>query len=163
MRLLLKCLHQLGVIAFMGALAAQLVLVVAAGDAAAQLSWRQAAAQVSGWLVMPALLLAILTGMLLMMAHPPFIAARWVWAKALLGMVTGAVLFFGVQTAVNQALQLAGAAPESADAALLQQALRTEWAGGWIAMAVSLAAVVLAVWRPSLASRAEPGQSTDAG
>ncbi len=159
MRPLLKCLHQLGVIGFMGALAAQLLLVLAAGDAALQLPWRQAAATISGWLVMPALLLAILTGMLLMMAHPPFIAARWVWAKALLGMVVGAVLFFGVQTAVTQALQLAGAPPASANAALLQQALRTEWAGGWIAMAVSLAAVALAVWRPRLAA---PGQNPDA-
>jgi hypothetical protein len=160
MRPLLKCLHQLGVIGFMGALAAQLVLVIAAGDAGAQLSWRQAAAHISGWLVMPALLLAILTGMLLMMAHPAFIAARWVWAKALLGMVVGAVLFFGVQTAVNQALQLAGAAAESADAALLQQALRTECLGGWTALAVSAVAVALAVWRPRLAAS---GQNTDAG
>lgn len=154
MRLLLKCLHQLGVIGFMGALAAQLVLVLASGDAAMQLPWRQAAAQVSGWLVMPALLLTTVTGLLLMMAHAPFMAARWVWAKALLGMVVGAVLLFGVQTAVRQALLLAG----TEDAALrqdLQQALRTEWVGGWLALGTALLAVALAVWRPRLGQGAD--------
>ena len=150
MRLLLKFLHQLGVVGFMGALAAQLVLVVAAGDAATQLPWRQAAVQVSGWVVMPALLLATVTGLLLMMAHPPFMAARWVWAKALLGMVVGAVLLFGVQTAVRQALLLAGT-PDPA----LQQALRTEWVGGWLALGTSLLAVALAVWRPRLGQGAD--------
>ncbi|MES3010853.1 MAG: hypothetical protein V4738_08720 [Pseudomonadota bacterium] len=125
MRLLLKFLHQLGVIGFMGALAAQLVLVLAAGDAATQLPWRQAAAQVSGWLVMPALLLATVTGLLLMMVHPPFMAARWVWAKALLGMVVGALLL------------LPGASFET------------------VAFGASLLAVALAVWRPRLGQRAD--------
>lgn len=125
MRLLLKFLHQLGVIGFMGALAAQLVLVLAAGDAATQLPWRQAAAQVSGWLVMPALLLATVTGLLLMMVHPPFMAARWVWAKALLGMVVGALLL------------LPGASLET------------------VAFGASLLAVALAVWRPRLGQRAD--------
>lgn len=150
-RPLLKLLHQLGVIGFMGALAAQLVLLAVSGDAAAQPPWRQAAAQISGWLVMPALLLAVVTGLLLMMAHPPFMAARWVWAKALLGMVVGAVLLFGVQTAVRQSLLLAiqpvGADP-AANAWALAQALRTEWIGGGVGLAVSVVAVGLAVWRP---------------
>ncbi len=125
MRPLLKFLHQLGVIGFMGALAAQLALVVASGDAATPLPWRQAAALVSGWLVMPALLLATVTGLLLMMAHPPFMAARWVWAKALLGMVVGALLL------------LPGASLET------------------VAFGASLLAVALAVWRPRLGQRAD--------
>lgn len=151
LRPLFKLLHQLGVIGFMGALAAQLLLLAVSGDAAAQPPWRQAAAQISGWLVMPALLLAVVTGLLLMMAHPPFMAARWVWAKALLGMVVGAVLLFGVQTAVRQSLLLAtppvGADP-AANAWALAQALRTEWIGGGVGLAVSVVAVGLAVWRP---------------
>ncbi len=154
MRPLLKCLHQLGVIGFMGALAAQLVLVLAAGDAATQAPWRHAAAQISGWLVMPALLLATLTGLLLMMAHAPFMAARWVWAKALLGMVVGAVLLFGVQTAVQRARLLASEPAGVADVAL-QQAVRTEWVGGWLALGASLLAVALAVWRPRLGQGAD--------
>ncbi len=151
MRPVLKCLHLLGVVAFMGALAAQLVLAVGAGNDAGQWPWRHAAAQVSQWVVMPGLLLATLTGLGLMMVHAPFMAARWVWVKALLGMVVGVVLWLGVHTAVRRAEWLAATPPDADPAAhawALQQALRTEWVGGWAGLALSVLAVGVAVWRP---------------
>lgn len=157
MRPLLKFLHQLGVIGFMGVLAAQLAVAATTGalQGDALLAVRQAVAEAAGWVLVPALLLATVTGLLLMAVHAPFMEARWVWVKALLGAVVGALVVWGTQAAVKQALAGAAAAPGSPEAAVLAQALRTEWLAGWVVLGLSVLAVALGVWRPRLAQRVD--------
>ena len=166
MKPLLKCLHLLGVIGFMGAALTMIVLAAAAaGSAAPQATvWRQALVSIAGAVLMPALLLTIISGALAMMLHRPFIDAPWVWAKAACGMFIGGAAMFSWQPAVMQAaaltapvtasltVPLAGADAGAAEA--LAQALRTQAFDAWFCVGLGAVAVVLGVWRPRWGRRA---------
>ena len=155
MKLMLKYLHLLGVIGFMGsAVVATLLAAVAGASAPAQAATlRQALVPVVGWALMPALLLAVVSGALSMMLHAPFLAARWAWVKAAAGMLIGGAAMFSWQPAVKLAAALT--ASDVADAAALAQALHTEAVDAWGCLALSLLAVALGVWRPRLERRSE--------
>jgi hypothetical protein len=94
--------------------------------------------------------------------QPAFLEARWVWAKAVLGMLAGGLVLLVVQPAVRQAAALAQAAAQGSLAgALLEAALRAEWIGGLACIAIAVAAAALAVWRPVLGRRRGEGASAD--
>lgn len=150
MKSMLKYLHLLGVIGFMGsAVATMLLAAVAAASAAPQAAaLRQALVPVVGWVLMPALGLAVLSGALSMMLHAPFLSARWVWMKAGAGMLIGGAALFSWQPAVQRAATLAASEP-----AALAQALHTEAVDAWVCLALSLLAIALGIWRPGLGRR----------
>ncbi len=156
MRQLLKVLHLLSVIGFVGTLAVALLMGAAAASAmpASALPVREAIADACTHLALPSLIVMVLTGMLLILTSPALIEARWLWAKALLAVAIGAVTLGFFLPAVDLA---AAAARDGSFGAPSFEALRhaydAEWIYGWAAMALSVLAIAIAVWRPRIGGR----------
>jgi hypothetical protein len=155
----LKILHELGAVGVLGTLAACIVLVATAPrqSLAEYAAVRQCVAALTQWLLVPSLAVVLVSGLLAIAASETYINAAWPWIKA----VTGISMFEGslltISGSARQAAELSAlAAAGHPDAALLDQALRTEWGGLWIIVAVSIANIVIAVWRPRIGRRA-PG------
>lgn len=152
-RHLLKVVHLVSVAAFGGAVLVSWVLAddvrsVQPGGFAAV---RQAIAAIGDAIVLPSLIVLLLSGMLLVVARPALVAARWVWAKAAIGLAVGAVAIFVIQPAVRRASVLASEAVVGAPGlAPLQRALDAEQIGTSINLALLLVAIALGVWRPRL-------------
>jgi succinate dehydrogenase/fumarate reductase cytochrome b subunit len=156
MRKSLKILHSLSACGLIGGLAAHMVLLVAAQaetpDAYSAL--RQAIAAISNYVLVPSLAVALVTGLLSMAVHKPFIDKGWVLLKA----ATGIVMFKGVLTVIAAQADHAARVAErvasgEVEASLLASAIAYEWAALWTVMALSVANVVLGVWRPRLSRR----------
>ena len=149
----LKILHEVGSAGVLGAFATCIVLVakVPTQTAAAYAVLRQCVAAVSQWLLVPSLALVLISGLLAIAATDAYKDAGWVWVKALLGIS----LFEGtLLTVVAGARQAAALAAEAAsgrgDPGDLSRVLHAEWNGLWLLLLLSVANVVLAVWRPRL-------------
>lgn len=89
MRKLLKCLHTLAACGLIGGLAVYMLLLALAPQEtpAAYAQLRQAIAAVSNYLLMPSLAVALVSGLLSMAVHTPFLDKRWVWLKAAMGIL----------------------------------------------------------------------------
>lgn len=150
---LMKLLHLVAAFGFVGATAATLLLSLTADDsnASAFAVARRAVLTVAQNLGLPSLVLLVLTGMLLTMRHPALVEARWVWAKALIGLLVGGIALLVVQPGVMRAAALAEMVLQgSMSVGPLDAAVRTERIGAAINLALSLTAAALAVWRPRL-------------
>ncbi len=156
MRHLLKLLHIAAAIGFVGTVAVSLLLAAVA-DTSTPLAFaatRRAILLAAENIALPSLVVLLLTGMLLVVKQPLLIDARWVWAKALIGLAVGAIALLAVQPAVSRAAQLAQLATEGMPALEpLAAALRAERIGGLLNLALSLLAMALAVWRPPFGRR----------
>lgn len=162
LRKFLKILHEVGSVGVLGAFAACIVLVarVPTHSLAAYAAVRQCVAAITQWLLVPSLAIVLISGLLAIAATNAYKDAGWVWVKALLGisMFEGSLLT--VAASARQAAQLAAqAASGSGDAAQLAQVLHTEWGGLWLLLALSVANIVLAVWRPRLWPTRRPAGS----
>lgn len=159
-RTLLRLLHLLGGVGFAGALAAQLAIASVAADTPPRLlAARDIALSVSSNVVLPALGLMVLSGLLLLALRPALIEQRWLIGKLLIGIAVCGIALAQVHGAARQARTLAVQAltsPTDATAAALATVLRSERLGAWSALALAVAAVSLALWRPRLGRRAEP-------
>ena len=156
-RRLLKALHMLGAIGFMGGLATCLVLVVntAVEPTASFASIRHGIALINKWLLTPSLLIVLVSGLLAIAASDAYKNAGWAWMKALLGLVTfeGTLLTIvgnGRRAAENAAAAVAGQADAMNQ---VTAALRTEWGALWLLLGLGLVNIVLAVWRPRFSRR----------
>jgi hypothetical protein len=150
---LLKLLHLAAAIGFVGTLAVCLLLSITADDSTptAFAAVRRAIALAAQDIALPSLVLLALTGMLLMVKQPALVEARWVWAKAALGLLVAGIALLVVIPAATRAAALAQLALEGSPVlGPLTSALRAEWIGAVAALVLSLAAIALAVWRPRL-------------
>jgi uncharacterized membrane protein len=159
-RRLLKALHTLGAIGFMGGLAAILVLVAntAVEPTASFAAVRNGIALVNKWLLTPSLLIVLVSGLLAIAATDAYKDAGWAWMKALLGVVTfeGTLLTI-VGSGRKAAEQAAAAVSGQADAMTQVSALlRTEWGAVWLMLGLGLVNIVLAIWRPRFTRRRSP-------
>ncbi len=153
MRPLLKFVHLLSVVGFIGALVVALVQAANAPTTTAEAfaTARESILAACNMVALPALLLVITSGMLLMVTAPGFIDARWVWAKGLIGFVLAAVAFAAWLPAVNQLASTATSAAFGNPILRAQDAAaQAEWIWGLVTLVLALAAVALAVWRPRL-------------
>lgn len=160
MKQLLKFLHVLGAIGVIGALAAHMALVVTAAQkfGAGYAAIRFGIEAISKWMLVPSLALVLVSGLLAIAAHRPFIDARWAWVKALLGlsMFEGTLIVVqGNAVRVSELAQKAIAG--GTEPALMAEALHSEWMGLWTIMVLALANVLLGVWRPPLRRRPARG------
>lgn len=154
MRQTLKFLHTLASSGLIGALACYIVVLLCAPSGTQQTyaDMRQTISAISNYLLLPSLFVALVTGLLSMAVHRPFQEKRWVWIKALLGIgmfeATLAIIQSKATTAAVVARKIAdGTEPPGA----LDAALSTEWSSLYAILALSIANVVLGVWRPKLA------------
>lgn len=162
MRRALKFLHTLASCGLIGSLLGYLlVLAVAPQETArAYAETRQVLAALANYLLLPSLALALVSGLLAMAVHKPFLDLRWVWAKAVLGLslfeATLAVVQAKASSAAEAAARLAGG---EGDAALLAEIIANERPTLFAILALSVAQIVLGIWRPGLgAARANRGR-----
>lgn len=156
MRKALKFLHTLASCGLIGALAGyMIVLLYAPQDTArAVADARQTISALCSYLLLPSLAVALVSGLLSMAVHQPFQEKRWVWVKALLGLSmfesTLAIIQAKATTAATISAQIAaGETPPEA----LPAALGNEWMSLGAILALSIANIVLGVWRPRLAKK----------
>jgi hypothetical protein len=153
MRKAFKFLHTLASAGVVGALLGYMVVLLDAPQDTARsyAEARQTISALSNYLLLPSLAIALVTGLLSMAAHQPFQEQRWVWVKALLGLLMFEATLAIIQSKANTAAALsAKIAAGEAEAVALQSALSTEWSSLAAIMAISVANFVLGVWRPRL-------------
>ncbi len=151
LRRFLKFLHTLGAAGFMGAMAAMAVVVILAptsAGAAGFVPLLGAMAKIAAWIIGPSMVLTVISGLLSMAATAAFMDAGWVWAKAATGILVleGGLHVLGpIQ---EEAKRGAGALAASADPAGVQRLFTSELDTLGVLLAVSVANIVLGVWRP---------------
>ena len=161
-RKIVKILHTVAAGGLIGGLAAYMVLLVVGTpqDAAAYAGLRSSLEIVSGYILVPSLAIGLLSGLVSMLVHTPFLDKGWVWVKALLGIL----MFKGVLTidsakanyAADVSQQIAdGTAPASA----LDSLIGLEWWTCVGVMVVAVANVVLGVWRPRIVPQSKTATS----
>lgn len=148
----LKLVHELGAIGVLGSFACCLVLVAIAPPTrslAAYAAVRQDIAAITHWLLVPSLALVVVSGLLAIAANKAYVDAGWAWFKAALGLGMFEGTLRTVAGGARRAAELSAmAATGNADPVELAQVLHAEWGGLWVLLALSLANIVLAVWRP---------------
>jgi uncharacterized membrane protein len=161
MRYTLKFLHTLGAIGMMGAMASLGVMLLYAPPVAALAEYnalRIAMAAVAKWVFMPSLGVTLISGLLAIAASPAFHNAGWAWVKAASGILLFESGFIGVLGPMErEAEDTVKAIAGQLDPALLGTGLAGEKMTIWILLAVSVANVVLGVWRPYLVRRRAAG------
>lgn len=127
---LIKILHEIGAAGVLGCFAACIVLIATAPTQSpvAYAAVRAGIAAIMRWLLVPSLAAVLVSGLLAIAANRAYANAGWAWVKALLGVT----MFEGTLLTVGAGAQLA----------------HGEWSTLWLLLALSLANVVLAVWRP---------------
>jgi hypothetical protein len=150
---LYKILHEIGAVGTTGAFACCLIMVIKAptDSLVAYAAVRQSIAVVAQWVLVPSLALVLISGLLSLAANRAFHDAGWVWFKALLGISMFEGTLVTVAGSARKAAELSALAVAGhGDPATLAQVLRTERGGLWVLLAVSLANIVIGVWRPRL-------------
>lgn len=153
MRHALRWLHLIAVAGFMGAVAASL-LIAARADSMSPTAFaaaRQLIESVGNYLALPSLTVLVVSGMLLVAVRPIWMEARWVWTKALIGALIGALFLVWLQPALHQAAVLSGSTLALAPSfEALQASVQIGWTYSALVLVLSLVASVIAVWRPRL-------------
>ncbi len=147
----LKILHSVAACGMIGGLGCYMVLLsVAVPDTPARYAdLRASIAVISNWVIFPSLALALGSGILSMVIHKPFTEKGWAWMKAISGLLLFESVLVIVGARANYAAQktaeiAAGTLPEGS----LDTLLAREWGTLAIVMAISVANVILGVWRP---------------
>ncbi len=113
---------------------------------------RQDIEHLTNYLLLPSLAVSLVSGLLSMVAHRPFLDKRWVWIKALLGLSMFEATLGVVQSKANYASEMAAKIAAGAGSAeSLRSAVAHEWTALFVISMLSLANFVLGIWRPKLA------------
>lgn len=144
----LKVLHEIAAIGIGGGLVACLVVGLSANAAAPAefAASRQAIAAIARYVLLPSLTLVLVTGLLAIAATKAFHDAGWAWVKAL----TGLSLFEATLVTIGASTRQAELAAAAADPNLLASMLHSERNTLLLLIGLTVANVVLAVWRPKL-------------
>ncbi len=145
-RRFLKFAHLGGVALALGALACEIVLAIqiASASGVVRRALLDAGAHAASWLLVPGLLVAVVSGLLAIAVHRPFMDEPWVWLKALIGMVMAGVVLLSTQPAINEAARMV-------DEVGLGKALEGLTRGVWQNLVLGALAMALGVWRPRIA------------
>ena len=158
MRKTLKLFHTLASCGLIGALVGYMIVLVNAPQETASkyADMRHTISALCNFVLLPSLGIALVTGLLSMAVHRPFQDMRWAWIKALLGLSMFEATLAIIQSKANYAASVSAkiaAGEASADA--LASGLSTEWSSLFAIMALSIANIVLGIWRPPLKTRSE--------
>lgn len=152
-RQIVKILHTIAAGGLIGGLACHMFLLAAAPQEtpAAYADLRALIAALSNYILMPSLGLALVSGLLSMVVHTPFLDKGWVWLKALMGILMFKGVLLLVVAEANSAATAARTVANGEEAtSLFTSTLYAEWAAIGVVMALSIANVVFGVWRPRL-------------
>lgn len=152
-RKIVKILHTIAACGIIGGAACYILLLIYANqDSAARYAeTRELIAAICNYVMFPSLGLVIVSGLLSMVVHTPFLDKGWVWIKAL----TGILMFQAVLVlVVGEANNLAALARAVADGEAAPEDFNTIhqkefWTLG-VVLAISLVNIVLGVWRPRI-------------
>ena len=150
---LLKLLHYASLVGVAGGIVVVLILVdtIDATSPSGVASVHATIGLICNALIVPSLIVLLLTGMLLVVARPQLISARWVWAKAVLGLLVALNVLFGFLPLVNAlAAMSATGALGDAPPGPIDSTVATERYASYAILFNLLAAMVVAVWRPRL-------------
>ncbi|MDJ0867133.1 MAG: DUF2269 family protein [Myxococcota bacterium] len=149
-RRILKTLHVLSAIGLTGALATHMVLLATApADLAGYAVVRRGIEAVSGWLLVPSLVVCLVSGLFAIAVHSPFQNAGWVWAKAALGLPMFEGTLITIDGVAQRAAALSARAADGEVAPILvEEMVAREWNALWIILALAVAQTALGVWRP---------------
>jgi hypothetical protein len=158
-RALLKFLHTIGAIGLIGSMGCLIVLLGAApppDSLAGYASARGAMGDIATWIFLPSLGVTLVAGLLAIAYTRAFQNAGWALAKAVSGVLVFESGFIGVLGPMQEeAKRSAAALAGLADPATLATSLGAERNTLWVLLAVSIANVVLGVWRPRFGPRAQ--------
>ena len=158
MRRFLKFAHTLGAIGMMGALACLLALLWFAPPPAAPEGYAAARAgmgAVAKWVFMPSLGLTLIAGLLAIAASPAFHNAGWAWLKAATGILLFESGFVGVLGPMEREAARSAKVFAGESVASLAPLFSSERNVLIVLFLLSVANVVLGVWRPRLVRRAQ--------
>jgi len=154
MRKSLKILHSLAAAGLVGGLGCYLaILFLLQAPTTGTMGLRLGLQTVGDYLLVPSLAVALVSGLLSMAIHKPFQDKGWVWLKAAMGLL----MFKGVLTLVaasrDQAALSAKAQSAMPPSAVSGGPAGHEWGLVWVLLAISIANVIVAIWRPLLRRR----------
>lgn len=156
MQRLLKFLHTMGAIGFMGSLASLLVLETLTPPPSSLASYaliRGAMGMIANWVFFPSFVLTLVPGLLAIAVTPTFQTATWVWIKA----ASGILIFVGGLHALapiqDEARLSAEALAGRLDPAKLEGVSEGTAPTMWALLAIATANVVLGIWRQRILRR----------
>ena len=147
-----KLLHELGSIGTLGSVAVCLLLLAprAARATAAFAASCDSVWMIVHWVLVPSFVAVILSGLLALVATPPYMDRGWAWLKALLSLSLFEASLMLSSTSREAATLSHQAAAGNDVLPQLAQTLRTEVGVLWVLFGVSVVNVVLGIWRPRL-------------
>lgn len=150
MQRLLKFLHTMGAIGFMGSLACLLILEHLAPPPSFLAGYaliRGAMGMIANWVLFPSFFLTLVPGLLAFVVTPSFLNGAWAWIKA----VSGVLIFAGglhvLAPIQDEARLSAEALAGRLDPARLDGISHGTTATIWVLLAIATANVVLGIWR----------------
>ena len=149
MRRLLKFLHTLGAVGFMGGMAALAAILLGSPATSGAAGHVPAMARVAVWVIGPSMMLTVIAGLLAMAVTPAFQDAAWVWAKT----ATGILILEGglhVLGPLQEEAKRGAGGSAASDPAGVSTMLAAEANTLWLLLGVSLANIALAIWRPRM-------------
>ncbi|MEM9694642.1 MAG: hypothetical protein AAGA56_18990 [Myxococcota bacterium] len=153
-RRLLKFLHELSTVGIMGAAATQLILShLAVGRPASEFYvLRLAILRVSELVLLPSMLVVLASGLLAMIAHPPFTKRLWALAKLFMTLLVLETTLVAVQGPAQTAHAIARewAAGDASRLHLLGYVQGHERGGCKVLLFLSAVNIALAIWRPTM-------------
>ena len=156
-RKLVKIVHTLSAIAYAGGIAGYLFVLMGAPEPTEigqLLTMRTSIDFLVSWLIVPGMLVVLVSGLVSMMVHTPFMEQGWVLLKALAGVLVFEATLASIDAPAKRAMHAAErAAAGEFDLAELSGMIHDEWMALWVLLALSAANVVLGIWRPRATKR----------
>jgi hypothetical protein len=106
--------------------------------------------QITTWIFLPSLVLTVISGLLAIAVNPAYHDAGWAWMKA----ATGILIFEGglhiLGSIEEEAKRSAQALASLPSAEHVHRLVSSERNTLWVMLAITIANIVLGVWRPRL-------------
>ncbi|WP_293854754.1 hypothetical protein [uncultured Alsobacter sp.] len=150
MQRLLKFLHTMGAIGFMGSLACLLILeglVPPTSSLAGYALIRGAMGLIADWVFFPSFFLTLVPGLVSIAIVPAFRNARWAWIKAATGILVFAGGLHALAPIQDEARRSAEALAGRFDPARLEGITAGTAGTMWVLLAIATVNVVLGIWR----------------
>ena len=159
-RKLVKIIHTVSAFAYAGGIAAYLFVLMAAPEPTGiqeLVTLRTSLAFVAKWLIVPGMLVVLVSGLISMMVHTPFMEQGWVLLKALSGVLVFEATLASIEAPAQRAREAAErAAAGEFDLAELTGLIQDEWMALWVLLGLAIANTVLGVWRPRFRGKRRP-------